>query len=280
MAGCGLQTPCAIQDHRGRQVSGRRDDSSQSETERAARRRSDYRMKSSDLTERKSFHVLWKHGPVTGNISVDEGRLNLIEIIEGRGEVDGSRFALYGEKNVAIKVELSDVRTEIGPYASIVTIITEKNPFSFFLRDVNKNNPIYYIPAYNVAVTADGDDRNYFAIEENNKNVSEKLNTESDEEESYASAISRVVKMHSPSMLGLSRDIRTFSLKMRNSYDPWHTIEPMYHYENLNVPGTDEPLIYQFMFGRGTGCVYNLTKRLDEGSLPILHASQQDGGVT
>ena len=231
-----------------------------------------------DLIERKSFHVLWKNGPVAGNISVNEGRLNLIDIIEGRGEVDGSSFAIYGEENAAIKVELSDVRTQIGPYASIVTIRTEENPFSFFLRDVNKNNPIY-IPAYNVAVTADGDDRNYFAIEENNKNIAEKLNTELAEEECYASAISRVVKMHSPSMLGLSRDIRTFSLTMRNSYDPWHTIEPMYHYENLNVPGTDEPLIYQFMFGRGTGCVYDLTKRLDEGALPILHASQQDGGV-
>ena len=83
-------------------------------------------MKSSDLTKRKSFHVLWKNGPVAGNISVNEGRLNLIETIEGRGEVDGSLFAIYGKKNVAIKVELSDVRTEIGPYASIVTIITER----------------------------------------------------------------------------------------------------------------------------------------------------------
>ena len=177
-------------------------------------------------------------------------------------------------------------RLEPGPRPSLLSVEIESNkagsgPFSFFLRDVNAEQPIY-IPAYGVVVTAAGDTRGYAEIAETvdgNGLITGLGRIELEAETGFAAAAKQTVEMKGPSWLGLSRDFRIFSVSLRQSFEALHSIEPRYQVEPVQVPGEERPLIYQFMMGRGVGCAYNLTKRLDGGVLPILRACQHDGGV-
>ena len=54
----------------------------------------------------------------------------------------------------------------------IVTIDTDNNPFSFFIRDVISDNSIrIYIPAYGVVVTTEDDRRSYEQIENDIRSI-------------------------------------------------------------------------------------------------------------
>ena len=70
--------------------------------------------------------------------------------------------ASRGTQRVAIEVR--NVKLGPGPGATIVSVRSRGASFSFFLRDVNADSPIY-IPAYGLAVTESTDRRSYEQIE-------------------------------------------------------------------------------------------------------------------
>ena len=60
---------------------------------------------------------------------------------------------------------MRDARLGPGSIPTRVTVGTQGKPFTFFLRDVRTQTPIF-VPAYGVAVTEAGDGRSYDEIEQ------------------------------------------------------------------------------------------------------------------
>jgi hypothetical protein len=156
--------------------------------------------------------------------------------------------------------------------------VGSRHPFTFLLRDVDRRYPIL-IPAYGVAVTEADDGRTYaeIASDVQGRGLKSKLEQiEGEPEESFDSAAAGVRDMKCPTWLGLSRDIRIFSVGERLD-----SIEPRDHGVGAALPeGGDKPVSYNLMAGRGWGAREDITRRLEDGCLPILHGTLVDENVT
>jgi len=108
--------------------------------------------------------IEWQNSQPKGTIEVSNGQLLKIEIVKGEGKIKDNSFEFKSNENVCIVVTLNEVKNNTGSGATIVSVKTNQNPFSFFLRDVNKDYPIY-IPEYNVVMTVPEDLRSYSQIE-------------------------------------------------------------------------------------------------------------------
>ena len=108
--------------------------------------------------------IEWQAGPVTGKMNVLNGDLKKIEIHKGQGKISGNQFKFHSNGIVRIEVALQNIHIHPGSDATIVHVQTNRNPFSFFLRDVRREFPIY-IPEYHVVVTESNDNRSYLQIE-------------------------------------------------------------------------------------------------------------------
>ena len=109
--------------------------------------------------------IAWSGGRPQGSISVTGGTISNIRITGGKGTVEAnSRFAAAQEGPLRLEVQLSGSEAQYGPGAAIVTVATARDPFSFFLRDVRTEYPIF-IPQYGVTVTDAADSRCYDEIE-------------------------------------------------------------------------------------------------------------------
>ncbi|MCU6711200.1 hypothetical protein M6D81_21125 [Paenibacillus sp. J5C_2022] len=228
------------------------------------------------------FAVEWKKGPSRGSVSTNYGTVSTA-IIRGIGEAEGSSFFTDGS---SIRLEVT-VRSEDlqGAQAILVNIDTSEHPFSFFLRDVNKAYPIY-IPAYGIAVTQAEDDRTYEQIQHDVKSlnlITDLQRIDDEPEETFASAAAHTRELASQTWLGLSRDVRIFGVGFRGIGGEerlWDWVQPRFHGFEVRLPeNEDKPVCYRYMLGRGVGCVDGVTRRLEDGTLPILHASIADNDV-
>jgi len=104
--------------------------------------------------------IAWQKGPSKGAIEVLNGKLLKIEILTGKGRIKGNSFEIKSNDVVRIVAILSNVQNKPGSGATVVTVRADQNPFSFFLRDVQKEYPIF-IPEYHVAVSPFDDLRTY-----------------------------------------------------------------------------------------------------------------------
>ncbi|MHB9025052.1 MAG: glucosidase family protein [Armatimonadota bacterium] len=224
--------------------------------------------------------VLWKDGPQEGAVEVSYGRMAALSATGGT--VDGVHFTLTGD-TCRLQITIDEENLGHGANPTMVTVRSQVNPFTFLLRDVDRTYPLY-IPAYGVAVTGADDQRTYAEIAGHIQ--TKKLQTSlqqiaTEQEESYVEAAVHTRDMQpSPTWLGLSRDIRIFYLEyLPEGY--WHQIRPHFHGYPAKWPeGEDKPISFGFQIARGMGCEYHLTRRLEEGVLPILHATARDGGIT
>lgn len=106
--------------------------------------------------------ILWSEPSGKGTITLrNDGAVTALTVAAGQGTVEGTSFALDG--GCKLTIEISGAMSDIGPFATVVNVRTERNPFSFFLRDVSAANPIY-IPQYGVIVTEAEDIRTYAQI--------------------------------------------------------------------------------------------------------------------
>lgn len=236
---------------------------------------------------RNRMAVEWSKGPVKGGISVTGGTIVEEKIVKGSGGVSQGSFSTDGE---AIRLEFVVETTsgEESTNSAIVTIDTEENPFSFFLRDVHKQYPIY-IPAYGVAVTEAEDGRTYGQIEEDIRSKGQLSNLQqidAEPEESYEQAAVHTRELPCETWLGLSRDMRIFGIGFRGvgGEEPerlWDWVQPRFHGFETTLPETeDKPVRYRYLLGRGIGCVASVSRRLENGVLPILHAAIVDDDIT
>ena len=221
-----------------------------------------------------SVNVAWAEAPGKGCIEIVRGKLESLKIVAGKGRCGKSGFCLTGEG--VLEVSVSGAKTGEGAFATIVRVNTAKSQFSFFLRDaLDSENPVW-IPEYKVAVVPVGDKRSYGEIAEyvSGKNIQSDFSRfENEPEESFEKAASKNRKQYAPTWLGLSRDMRIFRFGYREKYNFFGAISACYlAHKSKKWMGQD----VFFVVGQGASCRSDISRELEEGSLPILRAVQKE----
>ena len=238
-----------------------------------------------DFSDKYHIAVLWKSGPVDGTIKVRNGSFDKLTFINSRCKVDGSQFSCKSKGYIRLMISFNDFNTKPGSGSTLVSINTIDNPFSFFLRDVNSEFPIF-IPEYQVIVTNADDLRDYNNIEQTivNSHLKTKLETiENEAEESFVSASETTRDQTCPTWLGISRDIRTFQVDYarKNDAREFDIITPRLVSEPVKLPElNNQDANYGFVTGRGQGPVLDVKRRLEDGFLPILHTTLVDEDIS
>jgi hypothetical protein len=234
-----------------------------------------------DIIMNNKVSIIWRSGKPQGAIELSSGQLVSSMISSGEGAVDKASFAFSSAHECRLDLEIANANISYGSYPTMVKVDTAKNPFTFMLRDICMDYPVY-IPEYGVIVTSDEDKRTYDDISKyiNGKGLQTKLQRiDSEPEENWEQAADNTRKLRCPTWLGLSRDMRIFEVTYNNQ-QMWHFIQPRNHGMDVLYPGTSIPMLYKFMFGRGVGCSENITRRLEDGIYPILHGEVKDGGIS
>lgn len=231
------------------------------------------------------IQLLWKKGPVRGNIRVRGGRLRNGEESQVRDMMDDGSFAIEGDAPCRLSIAISADSPATDLRSTVVTVDTEQNPFSFFLRDVDRRYPIW-IAEYGAIATEAGDRRTYSEIEADirARGLKTRLQQLAEApEESYDIAAAHTRALPSQTWLGLARDIRIFNVGMRGVGGEellWDWVQPKRHGLDLVLPETDGKAVrYRYLLGRGIGCEDLLERRLEDGVLPILHARRTDEDI-
>ncbi|MEO9023089.1 MAG: hypothetical protein ABI237_06520 [Ginsengibacter sp.] len=228
--------------------------------------------------------IEWNNGRPSGTIEILNGTLIKIEVKRGKGKIKDNHFDFTSAGQARISVEIDNVKNQLGPGATIISVKTDNSPFSFFLRDVSEDFPIY-IPGYSVVVLKDSDNRSYTEVQLNI--LSRKLKTklqkiESEPEESFASAGARTLNPSVPTWLGLSRDFRIFQIdeSLPNMPMEANIITPKFSSSSEILPSLGKrPAFYSYTVGRGVSVEINTVRRLDEGVLPILLSRHIDDDI-
>jgi len=226
----------------------------------------------------KHVAIEWLSGRPQGQIRVDRGNLLEMKIARGKGTLQGpGGFQAIQEGPFRMELRIQTGETALGKAAPIVSVVTTKDPFSFFLRDVSSRYPIW-IPAYNVVATLAEDQRSYLEIQDGIRSQGLQTNLqriESEPEESYQAAARDTRSLSCQTWLGLSRDIRIFGISERMEW-----IQPRFHGHEVSLPETGgKSCRYEFLMGRGWGAVDQISRRLEEGTLPILRGALLDDDV-
>ncbi len=226
--------------------------------------------------------VVFRAGPGRGSLAVAHGALAALKVAAGRGGARGGAFDLPPDRPARLEVAVAGARLQPGAFATRVSIVTRATPFSFFLRDVNAQTPIL-IPEYGVAVIPAADPRDYEAVAGAVRSAglqSELQRYAAEPEETYADACRRNRDQMCPTWLGLSRDMRIFRVGHSPAYGYWGYLQPCYHSVPQAVPESDnKPYRVDFAVGRGAACRVQITRRLEDGVLPILRSEQRDKDI-
>ncbi len=230
---------------------------------------------------KKSVAVIWNNKGHKGQIVVRDGRLGEILAVHG-GKCKGNEYVLESDSERRLIMNIEEARLGVDSNPTIVSILDEKNPFSFFLRDVSAVCPIF-IPDLGVAVTETDDKRDWQQIadsiqEQGLQTLLQRYETEP--EESYENSAAHTRDLICPTWLGLSRDMRLFEIDW-GCEKVWSVIQPRFHGVHVPLPENEnKPVHYHFMLGRGAGCVARIHRRIEEGRLPILCGEVIDDDIT
>ncbi|MFD0711813.1 hypothetical protein [Paenibacillus sp. GCM10027626] len=232
--------------------------------------------------------LLWKRLPCQVFVEAVNGTVLQGLVTEGTGSFSSGEFRITeGNQNGMGRLELEIESQEgYGHLPVVVTVRTDMHAFSFFLRDVNTQYPIY-IPAYGAAAVPAEDGRSYEEIEKEVRSrglQSQYQRINSEPEESYEQAAAHTRELPGQTWLGLSRDMRIFGVGFRGVGGEelyWDWVQPRFHGSETPLPeNKDEPVKYRFLLGRGIGCTEQIERRLEQGVLPILHAALTDDDIT
>ncbi len=161
----------------------------------------------------------------------------------------------------------------------LLSVRNGDNSFSFLLRDVNVDYPIW-LPQYRVVVCTSEDNRSYGEIETDitNRHLRSKLqNMEKEAEESFDSAASHTRDQKCPTWLGISRDMRIFEMGLTQEFE---TIMPRMSSADLKLPELNNAsAVYYYLAGRGQNVEPGASRRLEDGVLPILHSTLVDNDI-
>ena len=225
--------------------------------------------------------VAWNTGPRTGRVLVSNGRIKKIKITTGNGKLSQSHAFKLTHCPCTIAISFDSAGVAPGPGATIVSVDESKSAFSFFLRDVNADFPIY-MPSRNLAVFPSSTGYGYKQIETlvaSKKLKTKAQKTEEEPEVSFESVSKKVRNQTAPTWLGLSRDVRHFLIQdiTESSRGEVSVISPLNKSES--VPYAGKSSNYSYVVGRGQGAAIFVERRLQDGYLPILHSLVRDEDV-
>ncbi|MBP1990168.1 hypothetical protein [Paenibacillus eucommiae] len=235
----------------------------------------------------KKIAIVWKDGVKDGSIAIQHAEIEHGEVLCGHGGYEPTNQKFYVNKPGELILTISKENTKLGAFSTIIAVQTEQHSFSFFLRDVSSDYPIY-IREYGVIVTDAGNSHDYeqLVAEIVKKGILTKLQQiEAEPEESYEAAAVTTRALTCPIWLGLSRDVRIFEADFRGVGDsdddrPWDCIRPRFHGQRVHIPETNEsPVQYYYLLGRGLGCDYQVSRSLEERIYPIAHCTIQDDDI-
>jgi hypothetical protein len=257
-------------------------------------------------SENIAIKILWHDCLPEGTVTVRYGKLDKIEIRQGKGTTDGNKFTVTSGEEAALVLVISGYSMKQGSESTLITLNVYEHhdtlyyddsgnptiistltgcPFSFFLRDVSYNFPVF-IPGYHAAVLLAPDPRTFgdIAGEIAGRHLKTKLDMQEDEpEESFESAALVTRDQSCPTWLGLGRDARTFSMNYSLTDAPgeYEVITPRLVSDAIKLKELGgRAAEYAFVTGRGQGPVVSTVRRLEEGILPILHTTMTDEDIT
>lgn len=228
----------------------------------------------------RTVAVVWQAGDIEGSVVITNGRL--ISLQTSGGMVAEEHFTLQAGEASRLEISVDQENIHWGADPTMVTINADTGSFTFLLRDVCSQTPIW-IPEYGVAVTEADDTRGYAYIAEEirSRHIQTALQRiATDQEENYKRAAAATRSMMCPTWLGISRDFRIFEVSVATREWRFH-IRPRYHGHYVPWPNPDDRVLeHAFHFGRGCGAAEIVSRRrLEEGYLPILRGLIDDADV-
>ncbi|MCA1809774.1 MAG: hypothetical protein LC725_10050, partial [Lentisphaerae bacterium] len=103
--------------------------------------------------DKRTASILFAAESIQGTIQIKYGKFDELRVAGGAGVIVGASFDFPAKGDKRLDVAVSEVNLARGKHPTIVTILSETAPVSFFLRDVNAAFPIY-LPERSVIVTA------------------------------------------------------------------------------------------------------------------------------
>ena len=222
-----------------------------------------------------TIRLLWKH-------KIDCGSIRAVNAV-----IESPSGVFSGN---SVRVVISEAAIGPGPFSAMIQVETDK-PFSFFLRDVSEQSPIY-LPTCEAVVTTGGDLRTFDQIVEDiaAKGGRSKQQRARDEDEyDFARAAAETRDLPGPAWLGVSKDLRFFQVGMRskasgNDSQIFDEISPLFLWQVRTKEQFPEfagrNYVLSMMTGRGLGCRHRISKRLEDGCLPILRTVDIDDDIT
>jgi hypothetical protein len=230
-------------------------------------------------TGKKQVAIEWQNVKPSGYIEVYNGQLKSLTISAGKGKIDNDHFTFRSDGFNRLEISFSDERLNYGSGTTVVSVHSGDNSFSFFLRDVTMDCPIY-IPDYHAVVCLSEDKRSYLQAESEIRGRHLQTNLEkieAEHEESFDSASIHTRNQVCPAWLGISRDIRIFEISTPQEMD---MIVPKMASSPVTLPETNNTNVtYGYMAGRGQSVEDKRVRRLEDGVLPILNTTQTDGDI-
>lgn len=223
--------------------------------------------------------VKWMNEIPSGKISVVNGKLINLKPAQGKCRINSGNFRFISSGYNALDIFLDEIRIGEGSYPTIVSVSNGAHSFSFFLRDITFDFPVF-IPDYNAIVCLSDDKRTFREIENAIKKRSLLTNIqkiEREPEESFDSASVHTRNQACPIWLGVSRDVRIFQMDLAEEMEK---ITPLMASSPLTLPETNNTSAdYCFLAGRGQGVEQKVIRRIEEGSLPVYHKLLKDDGI-
>ena len=160
------------------------------------------------------LRVQWRERPADGEVEVRHGELADVTISSGNGRVDGNGYHFAENGPARLELSVRNAQLGAGGGATVITIGSGGDGFSFFARDVAHAFPIF-LPDRGVAVSLINDARSYQEIADaiSQRGTLTKLQRFEAEPEADFDSASRVTRdQHAPTWLGLGRDSRLFKI--------------------------------------------------------------------
>ena len=222
----------------------------------------------------QNISIRWAADAPSGEITVVHGTLASLKATGG--DTPTATAFRFGQHRAG-QLDLAIDATNDPAAATLVSVTGTQRGFTFRTIDVNEACPIY-LPGDNVIVTTAADRRSFDAIVKaiRAKNSQTKLQQIAAEpEESFANASVNTRENKVQTWLGLGRDDRLFRV---DEHLDW--IQPRLSGRELNLPEAgNSQITYDFQIGRGWGVRDDLHRKLDDDTLPILHATIDDDSI-
>ncbi len=233
-------------------------------------------------TRSVSLAVEWRNDKPSGHIEVINGACGAGAVVTGDGTWRAARFAFSKKGRCRIRFVVTHAALGCGPHPTRVTVHNGARTFSFFVRDVNAAYPVL-VDVYGVMVVPADDRRSYQEVSaairaRGGCSIPQRIEQEPEETYEHACNGNRAEKC--PTWLGVSRDMRFFEVGHHVHASYWGYVQPRFHSVLPAIAETaDKPYVLNFAIGKGDACRHDMTRWLDAGCLPILHARQREEDI-